>query len=173
MSASSFRQPPSSTVDFLGDVWGLYRELHAASARMRRHLGISGPERLALRIIEVEAGISAGQLAVALDLHRSTVSGLAKRLAHLGLLTRRTDPADRRVVFLEVTAAGRKLNARTGVTIETALGALILGRGPAWRKQARETLRVLSAAIHEAGDRAGGGAVQVKARPARTKLATR
>jgi DNA-binding MarR family transcriptional regulator len=143
-------------VEFLSAVWALYRELDSASARMLEHLGVSGPQRLALRIIELTPGISAGELALALDLHRSTVSGLAKRLEHLGLLTRRTDTSDRRVVFLELTAAGRKLNTRTALTIETALGELIQARGAAWRRSARELLRDLSAAIHSAGDRSRG-----------------
>jgi MarR family transcriptional regulator, organic hydroperoxide resistance regulator len=140
-------------VEFLSAVWGLYRELDSASARMLRHLGVSGPQRLALRLIEVTPGITAGQLALALDLHRSTVSGLAKRLTSLGLLTRRTDTADRRVVFLALTPAGRKLNARTAVTIETALAALIGARGASWRRSARELLRELSAAVRGAGAR--------------------
>ena len=150
MAGPDAEQLQRERVEFLGAVWRLYRELHSASARMLEHLGVSGPQRLALRIIEVTPGITAGKLADALDLHRSTVSGLVNRLEELGLLTRRGDRRDRRVVTLELTAAGRKLTARTVVTIEVALSQLIDARGPVWRERTRDLLQELSDAIKHA-----------------------
>ena len=107
------RPPPGGRaqrekVEFLSVVWALYRELHSASARMLEHLGVSGPQRLALRIVQINRRVTAGQLASAMDLHRSTVSGLVNRLERLGLLVRKSDPSDRRIVFLELTPAGRR-----------------------------------------------------------------
>lgn len=151
MTDPARRPPPPETVALLSAVWALYRELDAASARMVTHLGISGVQRLALRLVETSGGITAGQLALDLDLHRSTVSGLAKRLEGLGLLARRTDATDRRVVRFQITPAGRRLSARAGATIETALGKLLAARDAAWRREARVLLRDLSDAIHGAG----------------------
>jgi DNA-binding MarR family transcriptional regulator len=151
MSQSSAERAQRDMVEFLGAVWGLYRELHAASGRMLENFGVSGPQRLVLRVIEVTPGITAGQLADAVDLHRSTVSTLIKRLETLGLVTRRHDRADRRLVYLELTPTGRRLNARAVVTIEATLRTLIEERGVAWRKRTHETLRQLSTAIQEAG----------------------
>ena len=88
-----------ATVEFLRLAWALDHELHAASTRMLEQLGITGPQRLALRIIESRPRITAGDLALELDLHRSTVSGVLKRLEEQRLIKRTVDALDRRATL--------------------------------------------------------------------------
>jgi len=52
--------------------------------------------------------IGLGDLASALRLAPSTVSGLVQRLVESGLVNRETDPGDRRATVIELSAAGRE-----------------------------------------------------------------
>src|SRR4051794_40683843 len=81
-------------LQFLQTVWQLEHALERASKRMEDALGVSGPQRFAVRIIGVNPGITSGQLAAILHLHPSTVTGIVQRLESRKLVRRtgsRTD----------------------------------------------------------------------------------
>ena len=96
----------------------LANDLATASAGLRRvvRTGIRGRATgPALPAAEVELlvtiidapGIGVGEAARALHLAGNTVSTLVSRLVEKGLITRRTDPDDGRVVRLSSTSTGR------------------------------------------------------------------
>ncbi len=87
-------------------------------------LGVTGPQRLAVRIVGRFPGISAGQLAGVLHLHPSTLTGILRRLERRGLLTRRPDPRDKRRVALGLSASGRRLDVEASGTIESEMKEL-------------------------------------------------
>src|SRR5690349_4578534 len=109
------------TLGFLGALWSLDQELRALSKGMQRQLGVTGPQRLALRIIGLSPRLPASALASALHLHRSTVSGLILRLARKGLVQRLGDPRDARRVLLVLTERGVRINSRRRGTVESAV----------------------------------------------------
>src|SRR5262245_21982391 len=94
------------TLDFMRLLWAIEHALQAASKRMETTLGITGPQRVALRVIGQCPGLSAKQLAHTLQLHPSTITGVLRRLEDRGLIRRRDDPADGRSVRLSTTPAG-------------------------------------------------------------------
>jgi DNA-binding MarR family transcriptional regulator len=81
-------------------------------------LGVTGPQRLVIRIVGRFPGISAGRLAGILHLHPSTLTGIVRRLERRGLLTRRRDPRDGRRIALGLSAAGRRLDVESSGAIE-------------------------------------------------------
>src|SRR6185369_11866557 len=83
-------------LDFLRELWALDHALQKLSKRMVKTIGVSGPQRLALRLVARFPGLPAGRLARLMHLHPSTVSGLVKRLAHRGLIVRSAEGPDRR-----------------------------------------------------------------------------
>jgi DNA-binding MarR family transcriptional regulator len=91
---------------------------------MEAVLGVTGPQRLVVRIVGRFPGISAGQLAGVLHLHPSTLTGILRRLERRGLLTRRPDPRDSRRVALGLSAAGRRLDVAASGTIESEMKGL-------------------------------------------------
>jgi DNA-binding MarR family transcriptional regulator len=97
-------------LQFLQTVWQLEHALERASKRMEDALGVSGPQRFAVRIIGVNPGITSGQLAAILHLHPSTVTGIVQRLESRKLVRRTGSPTDRRVTHLHLTPAGTRLN---------------------------------------------------------------
>jgi DNA-binding MarR family transcriptional regulator len=102
-------------------LWALDHALHRRSKRMAALLGVTGPQRLVIRLAGEHPSSTAGELAQALHLHPSTLTGVLARLERAGLLRRTTDAGDRRQSRFVLTAAGRALDARTAGTVEAAI----------------------------------------------------
>lgn len=85
---------------------------------MESELGVTGPQRLAIRIIGRFPGITAGALAGILHVHPSTLTGILRRLEVRRLLVRRMDARDGRRTLLGLTQHGRRADARRLGTIE-------------------------------------------------------
>ncbi|WP_437330532.1 MarR family winged helix-turn-helix transcriptional regulator [Sorangium sp. So ce381] len=125
---SSQAGPPSEKSSRLGEVldfmkllWAVDHGLQSTSKRMESKMGVTGPQRLVIRIVGRYPGISAGQLAEIMQLHPSTLTGVLKRLQERGIIERRVDPKDGRRALLGLTARGRELDSlRTG-TVEAAV----------------------------------------------------
>lgn len=106
-------------------LWSVAHRLDQTSKRMRSQLGITGPQRLVLRVVGLYPGVSAGDLAGILHVHPSTLTGVLRRLQAERLLTRRADRADRRRAVLHLTEAGSAANAVKSGTVEAAVAAAI------------------------------------------------
>lgn len=139
--------PLGGVLDFLRLVWAVDHRLQRTSKQMERRLGITGQQRFTLRLVGRFPGITAGQLAEALGVHPSTITGISKRLQKRGLLARRADPHDRRRTFLALTEAGRALNVDPSGTVEGAVARVLSELPPAKVAAAREVLGALSAAL--------------------------
>lgn len=113
--------PLGEVLEFMRLIWALDHALHRTSKVMETELGITGPQRLVLRIVGRFPGIPAGDLAEILHVHPSTLTGILKRLKDKGLLARRSDPRDGRRALLGLTAKGRKLDTETEGTVEAAV----------------------------------------------------
>lgn len=113
--------PMDPALQFLQTVWQLEHALERASKRMEDTMGISGPQRFALRMIGARPGITAGELAGVLHLHPSTVTGIVQRLESRKLVKRSANELDGRVAHLHLTPGGSKVNKPAGKgTIERA-----------------------------------------------------
>jgi len=110
-----------ATLDFMRRLWALEHALQAASKRMAATLAVTGPQRVALRVIGRRPGISAKALAHTLQLHPSTITGVLARLEARGLIHRETDPADGRGVRLFMAAKGKALTRSAAGTVEAAV----------------------------------------------------
>src|SRR5688572_22044536 len=84
------RMPPQSsdTLEFMRAVWSLFHGMAVRSKRMQRGLGVSGPQRMVIRVVGRRPGIAASEIAAALDLHPSTLTGILARLESRGYLAR-------------------------------------------------------------------------------------
>lgn len=82
------------------------------SARLFRPHGLTAAQFNVLNLLaakEEEAGFSQRELADALVVDRSNVTGLVDRMEAAGWVRRVDDPGDRRVYRVKLTASGRKL----------------------------------------------------------------
>jgi DNA-binding MarR family transcriptional regulator len=114
-------------LDILRELWALDRALQRGSKRMEKTLGVNGPERLALRLIDHYPGLTAGRLARLLHLHPSTVTGLLRRLTDRGLVSRTSDGPQRRRAQYRITDDGLELLSRPMPTIESAVMRTLQG----------------------------------------------
>jgi len=112
-------------LDFMRLMWAINHGLDRASRGMQAKFGVTGPQRLVLRIVGNFPGLSAGDLARTLHVHPSTLTGILQRLEARGLLRRLTDPSDARRVQLEITAKGKRLTIPSVGTVESAIKRLM------------------------------------------------
>ena len=130
-------------------LWALVHHLQKRSKRMNAELGVTGPQRLVLRVVGLVPGASAGTLAQILHVHPSTLTGVLHRLAAQGLLRRVSDKADRRRAVLHLTSRGQRVNRSGKGTVESAVAAALQVVG---RRDALATERALAhIAEHLAG----------------------
>src|SRR5512140_2314905 len=119
-------RPLGEVLDFLRSVWALNHALESTSRRMRARLGVTGPERMVVRLVGRYPGISAGDLARILLVDPSTLTGLLKRLAARGIVKRQSDAIDARRALFLLTQRGAAVDGVKRGTVEAAI-TLALG----------------------------------------------
>lgn len=136
-------------VEFLRLVWAVDHALQSTSKRMARSLGVTGPQRLVIRIIGLRPGTSPGELAEILHLHPSTLTGVLKRLIAARLISSGPDPRDRRRALLSLTPRGRELDRHRQGTVEASVRRTLSGLAPREVQTAAKVLRLLAAILTE------------------------
>ena len=143
------RQPLGKVLDFMRLIWALDHGLQSLSKRMQRSLGLTGPQRVALRVLGRRPGITAGALAGILRVHPSTLTGVLHRLERRGLVRRTRDPEDGRRALLELTPRGRKLDITSPGTVEAVVARVLAGVPAALLRPTAELLAAVAAALLE------------------------
>ena len=136
-------------LDFMRLLWGVEHGLQSASKRMETAMGITGPQRLVLRVVARFPGLSAGDLAEVVRLHPSTVTGILQRLVQKNLLARDTDPDDSRRVRLHVRPAAKPFTQRSSGTVEAAVARAMKRLPPREIANARRVLAEVISALEE------------------------
>lgn len=103
---------------FLSVLWALDHRLEMLSRRMKRSFGVTGRERFVIRVIGDRPGISAGDVAAALHVDPSTLTGTLRQLVSRDLVRRTQHPDDARRAVLELTPRGSAIDALRSGTIE-------------------------------------------------------
>jgi DNA-binding MarR family transcriptional regulator len=116
-------------LEFMRLFWAVNHGYDSVSKRMAAVIGVTGPQRLVIRMIGRFPGISAGELAALLHSHPSTLTGVLGRLQRRRLIVRGQDPLDARRTRFHLTAAGRGVNGVKSGTIEAAMRRALRGVG--------------------------------------------
>jgi DNA-binding MarR family transcriptional regulator len=134
-------------LEFMQALWSVDHELQSSSKRMEASSGVTGPQRLVIRIVGRFPGISAGRVSEILHLHPSTLTGVLKRLEAHHLVERRADPADARRALLVLTPRGRAVDAVRGGTVEAGVRRALAKLPARSVAAAREVLEVLASEL--------------------------
>jgi DNA-binding MarR family transcriptional regulator len=102
-------------------MWDLVHALNVRSKRMARTLGVTGPQRLVVRVLGRSPRMTASEIAKMLGMHPSTLTGVLSRLAERGILEREIDDEDRRRARFHLTALGRTVDRERKGTVEAAV----------------------------------------------------
>ncbi|WP_232677112.1 MarR family winged helix-turn-helix transcriptional regulator [Nocardioides sp. R-C-SC26] len=110
-----------------GDRWGAVPAMHAVTSLMRVQQLVIGRldqilrphgltfaryEALVLLVFSSRGSLPLGKMGERLQVHPTSVTSIAKRLADDGLIARRPHPDDGRAVLAEITPEGRALVER-------------------------------------------------------------
>jgi DNA-binding MarR family transcriptional regulator len=118
---------------------------------MDRTIGLSGPQRFVVRLVGWQPGISPGELAEILHLHRSSVTSLLNGLVRAGFVQRRPNPRDGRGIALSLTRRGVRVNRLSAGTVEAAIRGAVVGIPPGRLRAAKKVLIVLGRALNVGG----------------------
>ncbi|WP_373498475.1 MarR family winged helix-turn-helix transcriptional regulator [Desulfococcus sp.] len=84
-------------------------DLH--SRYLSKHYGLTGPQLVILKELGKHGEMSVGEVARAISLSQSTLTGILERLEKRGMIVRRKSEADRRSVRIDLTDACRRFLA--------------------------------------------------------------
>ncbi len=156
LTLDAMAHPPALAADpealpevlqFMRLLWGVAHALDRTSKRMNQELGVTGPQRLVLRVVGLFPGLSAGELAHILHVHPSTLTGVLHRLIAQKLLQRATAQSDRRRAELRLTSKGARINHVTDGTVEAAVGRALERASPRDRAAAQRVFAALTDAL--------------------------
>jgi DNA-binding MarR family transcriptional regulator len=139
-ATSDATYPLDPVLDFLRLLWSIEHGLQRMSKRMEAELGITGPQRLVLRVVGQFPGLSAGALAHIVRLHPSTITGILQRLVARGLLERERDPSDSRRARLRLKARAFAYTRSSAGTVEKAVTQALKRVGASDVRAARRVL---------------------------------
>src|SRR5450432_485115 len=136
-------EPAGETLQFMQRMWELVHALDVRSKRMIKAVGVTGPQRLVIRIIGQKPNQTASQIATTLGKHPSTLTGVLARLLERGMITREADAEDRRRARFGLTAAGKKIDKLQKGTVEAAVRRALGRTSDAKVEGMREVLSLL------------------------------
>jgi len=141
--------PFNRALNFMRLLWAVAHGLESTSKHMLATLGVTGPQRLVLRLLGHYGTMSAGELARTLHIHPSSLTGILRRLEEAGMLERRSDPEDGRRAVLKLTSKGKRLNGRNEGTVEEVVERALRSVSDADLRAAHRVLRALAAEFEE------------------------
>src|SRR5438552_4800493 len=141
--ATAKLQPAGETLQFMQRMWELVHALDVRSKRMAQQIGVTGPQRLVIRLVGQQPGQTASEIAATLGKHPSTLTGVLARLEERALLLRAADVADRRRARFTLTAAGKRVDRERKGTVEAAVRRALSRASTIERSGMETTLKLL------------------------------
>jgi DNA-binding MarR family transcriptional regulator len=145
--SSAEKQSTDPVLQFLRLMWAVDHKLQSVSKRMTSRIGLTGPQRFAVRCIGRKPGLAAGELATLLHLDPGTVTGILKRLEDARMIAREQDASDGRRMRLTLTRAGRAVDRRSAGTVEGAIKRVLKSASPADVAAAARVFRRLASEL--------------------------
>jgi MarR family transcriptional regulator, organic hydroperoxide resistance regulator len=102
----------------------IFKAIQDYSHEVSEKFGITGPQLWALKTISQNESLSLSDLGKRMYLHPSTITGVIDRLEKKRYVTRIRDQVDRRVIYVQLTAEGKRLAKRAP---NPAQGKMIYG----------------------------------------------
>ena len=143
-------QPQGETLQFMQQLWKLVHALDVRSKRMAKVLGVTGPQRLVIRVLGQSSMLTARELSDTLGIHPSTLTGVLARLEGQGLLQRHIDVEDRRRARFTLTAAGKRIDRERKGTVEAAVRRALARADPGVAKSTAQMIALLVAELSRA-----------------------
>lgn len=131
-------------LDFMRLLWSVDHGLQRRSKRMEVELGVTGMQRVIIRLIGRYPEVAAGRLAELVHVHPSTLTGVLRRLVDRGFVHRERDPDDARRSKFVLLPPGQQIDATQAGTVEAAIRRALARLDPAAVDAARTVLAAVS-----------------------------
>jgi len=128
-------------------LWAIEHLLNRTSKLLHRQVGITGPQRVVLRIVQEQPGVSAGEIAKLMHVDKSTLTGVFRRLEERRLIVRELDGADRRRARFRLGPASRGVGFIDVPSLESAVAAAFARAPKRGRQAARDILAAVCARL--------------------------
>ncbi len=125
-------------------LWALDHGLQRRSKRMEVELGVTGMQRIVIRLIGRYPDVAAGRLAELVHVHPSTLTGVLRRLVERGFIQRDRDPEDARKTKFVLLPPGQAVDATQAGTVEAAVRRALARIPPESIDAARDVLAAVS-----------------------------
>ncbi|HSR95635.1 MAG TPA: MarR family transcriptional regulator [Kofleriaceae bacterium] len=135
------------TLQFMKRMWDLAHALDVRSKRMARSLGVTGPQRLVIRVLGRAPESTASDISQTLGIHPSTLTGVLRRLELQGAIERRADDVDRRRLRFRLTRKGVAIDRERKGTVEAAVRRALTRAGGPTVQRTLEMFEILTAEL--------------------------
>ena len=112
-------------LDFMRLLWALEQGLNQTSKAMLRRHGITGEQRLLVRVLGKLGPTTPGRLAEVLHLHPASVIRMARPLERRGAIRRRPHPTDGRQVLFSLGPPAKAIERLDDGTVESRVRAAL------------------------------------------------
>lgn len=124
-------------------------------AHRTRHQSASSAHLHIIMMLEAEGMLTMTHLAESIDVSLPSATGLVSRMEERGLVERLRDRADRRVVHVRLTDAGRALTEEQELMARRQMTRLVEAMSPDEQRTCLEAARIVRSAIERLGYDAG------------------
>jgi DNA-binding MarR family transcriptional regulator len=135
------------TLRFMQRMWDLAHALDVRSKRMARSLGVTGPQRLVIRVLGRSPASTASDISSTLGMHPSTLTGILRRLERQGLIERKSDDVDRRRMRFRLTRKGIAIDRERKGTVEAAVRRALARGGEVTVQRTLEMFEIMIAEL--------------------------
>jgi DNA-binding MarR family transcriptional regulator len=115
------REDLGAVLEIIRLLWAVDNGLHATSKRMTEIMGVTGQQRLLIRLIGKFPGATSGELADILEMPQSSISAIVELLVRRGMARRDRDAEDRRRLRISLTPRGKEIDAEWVGTVEASV----------------------------------------------------
>ena len=106
---------------FMKEVWALEQGLHQRSKSMLSRYGVTGPQRLVVRLLGRLGPVSQAELARVLHVHPSSVTRLIRSLGHRAFVARVPHPSQPGRFLVTLGSRGERVERLRAGTVESAI----------------------------------------------------
>ena len=112
--------PPDETItdQVLHAIRQITQAIDLHSRYLAKHFGLTGPQLVILKELEKHGEMTVGEVARAISLSQSTLTGILERLEKRGMIVRRKSESDRRAVKIDLTDACRAFLAEAPTPLQ-------------------------------------------------------
>lgn len=140
----------------------LYTESRRITKELARRAELTGPQLTVMKMLEQIGDLSLSELSERIRAQNSTVTGIIDRMEREGLVTRERSKEDRRVVYIRLTAKGRKIAEEIPVEpMEIFRGAL----SALTAAETRELVKILGKVARKVRATVGSEATRTPSKP--------